>query len=136
MELTKRICVVCGKEFWTTRSNQITCSKECSKENNRRQSRLRYKAEQELNKQLLKDGKGYERDCVVCGKHFRTLIYSKITCGMSCYNKIRGKHREDYIQEKPHINRMDEIREIARHGIHYGFYVVEMEKENEVSRKG
>ena len=136
MEEEERVCIVCGKKFLTRRLNQITFSKECSAENNRRLARLRYRADKELNKELLGENpNGYDRECVVCGKKFHTRAYNKITCSIDCYNKIRGKHREAYITEKPHINRMGEILEISKRGIHYGHIVIEMEKGNEVSRK-
>lgn len=52
-EILKKICPVCGKEFETWKSQQMTCSKECSKEW-QRSKRKPYDSEQEHERYLKK----------------------------------------------------------------------------------
>ena len=81
------------------------------------------------------DGKWGKRKCVVCGKEFEAKVKTQITCSRECgriHNRQQQKERdEEYRALKAtyhHVNTMDEIREIARKGIHYGQLVVEMER--------
>lgn len=81
------------------------------------------------------DGSWSERRCVVCGKTFVPKVATQLTCSKECgkiHNRIQQKERDEeskaYRVKHGHINRMDEIREIAKKGIHYGLLVVEMEK--------
>ena len=54
--MVEKICVICGKEFTTNRSRQLTCSKECSRKLNSQQTLKRnalYKVKTPKDKKLI-----------------------------------------------------------------------------------
>jgi len=126
----RRICVVCGKIYTPRKYNQKTCSPECSAEHNRRLNRARKKKEWLEDAEKRKDNPhGFHIKCPVCGKVFKTWNSKRITCSRECYEKIKGKVYSDaYVEEKPHVNTMPQLYEIAKHGVNYGQLVIEMEK--------
>ena len=81
------------------------------------------------------DGKWGKRKCVVCGKEFEAKVKTQLTCSKEC-GKIHNRQQQAQRDAEHrslkavhvHVNTMDEIREIARKGIHYGQLVVEMER--------
>lgn len=85
------------------------------------------------------DGIKNPRKCVICGKVFIPKVKTQVTCSRECgviHNRQQQRMRdEEYKAIKVkgvHKSTMDEIRAIARKGIHYGQLVVEMERENGV----
>lgn len=128
-----KICVICGAEFTPAKSNQVTCSPECSKENNRRKGLERKRKARDIQRAVREiNPSGFHRKCVVCGKEFTTYAVNKVTCSLGCYNAYNGRMYTKYVQEHDHINTMGQLREIAKRGIHYGYTVVEMEKKGEL----
>ena len=77
----ERICSVCNKPFMSYKSNQVTCSKECSDERTR------------LNRQKERDNR-IDAICLVCGRTFKAKKHATNkpvakTCSVSCRQKIR-----------------------------------------------
>ena len=71
-----KTCVICGKEFETSKSSKLICSPECRKEYVKIRDRGRKSRKKE-----------HERMCVVCGKVFVTVKGAQMMCSRECANK-------------------------------------------------
>lgn len=114
---TKKICVVCGKEFETRRKATVTCSHECSikREKSRPRKAPRYKhtweewselrrkqkevteAQKKEEKRAYKEQHIVTRECVICGSAFSCMDYEQNkTCSPICSKKYKNsKHCKD-----------------------------------------
>jgi predicted nucleic acid-binding Zn ribbon protein len=115
---SSRVCVVCGNGFTVTgAAKHKTCSPECSNEHRRRltlkwisdhkeekalavekkrQERRLAKAEAAIAKrEAMRLESMPERECVHCGKVFRSRKSSKNTCSDKCYKAVnRSKYKK------------------------------------------
>lgn len=108
----KKICVICGSEFIPRREGQVTCSNKCRKkyvwyDGRTGVDREVYKAQKRAEADKArsntrrknhppKERIWYSRTCKVCGKEFRTLNPSQVTCSKECSKKLsyaRKQHR-------------------------------------------
>ena len=130
LEPRRVICAVCGTQFETFNSNQITCSKECSKKNKRENDKHRlhreskqlpfeeYKrlrkeqAQQRAEKKSLemawyKALHTVERECAECGALFYCLdTDTRVTCSKECSRRY-GNRKAD--KRVPAAQRIDKI---------------------------
>lgn len=91
-EPKKKICVICGQEFWTTKTS-VCCSDKCRTERMRLQMK-------EVNARRKK-ADVIHKQCAWCGKEFDTTMKHKTTCSDECnhaLNKFRDRQR--YEREK------------------------------------
>lgn len=80
-------CIICNKEFETTRNNTVTCSDEC-KLKRRRQTQ---------NNHRIKSQTLYKRECAICGKPFETYRDKQILCGKEkCTEIYKTQYSENY----------------------------------------
>lgn len=111
----KRICELCGAEYWTGNGKAKYCSEDCRKEaTKRRQKKWRadhpdyhkeyFREHPEALERFKERHPDYERDrwrkirsneehtkqCVVCGKTFTTWRSAKITCSAECKHEMEA----------------------------------------------
>lgn len=69
------------------------------------------------------------RKCIVCGKTFIPKTANHKVCSPECSRKRANELKPLYRKatKKTSASNMDEIREIAKRGVHYGQYVAEAE---------
>lgn len=91
-KFAKKICPVCGKEFWPNSNKQIYCSKECSSEVNK--ERIKAKRFAEKGNHLFK-----QKKCIVCGKLFWPVNGQEVMCSEECKKKHRNQKQLDYYYE-------------------------------------
>ena len=93
-------CKICGKYF-DTDNKQRLCCEDCSAHYNSR--RYQYQKASEKNRATYYDPQIIERDCEVCGKHFKTiskLLFSvtdddnrkHVFCSQSCKEDYKRAH--------------------------------------------
>ena len=124
MEKTRRICAACGKSFYTTLPQKVTCSQECSKEYARKQDRERkrmmFHPERFWPIQVVCEGCGKSfagnrrsrwcpecrnsttRQCKVCGKQFTvdSPKSGKVVCSPECRKKATSWAMTAYYEKK------------------------------------
>ena len=103
-------CVICGKAFRRI-YNKVTCSPECSHEQQKRNMQRR-------------DLRKVKAECVVCGKEFTKLWnQQKLTCSTEC-KKSFGKAHDgtiDRTKKKKHKSQLAKLEKEARaKGLTYG----------------
>lgn len=87
--MDKRICVVCGEEFYPRRSNQITCSETCRKKR-RYQACMESLARKRAGLPSINKKKYPEKVCVICGQVFFPNSAYAMTCGdEECWREHR-----------------------------------------------
>ena len=71
------------------------------------------------------------RKCIVCGKTFIPKTANHKVCSPECSKKREAELKPTWNKKrytkKTSTSNMDEIREIAKRGVHYGQYVAEAE---------
>jgi predicted nucleic acid-binding Zn ribbon protein len=70
------------------------------------------------------------RKCIVCGKTFIPKTANHKVCSPECSKKRASELKPQYrakTKKTSSVSNMDEIREIAKRGVHYGQYVAEAE---------
>ena len=84
----KNVCVICGKVFQPKCFMQITCCKDCSKENAIRTEKRHW----------LRLAKF--RKCLICGTEFLSIKGRK-SCSEKCLKELKFKHfmRNDFSDE-------------------------------------
>ena len=93
-------CVICGKEFTTSRRRQICCSPDCTRRNSINSTYENYK------KKLKPE---VEKVCAICGKEFKTRYSGKKYCSKICRNVncniARRKPRVEKQERKKHAEK-------------------------------
>ena len=119
-----RKCVVCGKEFVPTKSNQLCCSKNCSLKRWRSNNPEYCAPPREI------------KNCIICGKEFMPIRSGHVCCSKKCTNKRNKEtqrqndamYREMYKAQKAmpqslHKERADITIAARKEGLSYGQYV-------------
>lgn len=79
--MDERICVICGKKFYSNHRSKKTCGPECQIINRQRQQRI-------YNHSVRMGKKEEKRTCIICGKVFYTNHRTKKTCGQNCQREM------------------------------------------------
>ncbi len=89
--LIKKICVVCNKEFETSLSYKINCSKECEYKTQKKKSLERYRNKKEL--KIIEE----KRICKECEGEFIWASSSpkQLYCSKECSKEFWKKKRKD-----------------------------------------
>lgn len=87
----KKICQHCGKEFETTNSRKIYCTRDCmyKAKNLRKVKELSENSKKNFQKYIEENGS--KRNCLYCGKEFeitKPQQLRKIYCSKSCCKKV------------------------------------------------
>lgn len=88
-KFARRVCPVCGKEYWPNGNKQIYCSDECS--HSVTMDRVHEKA-----RQVKGDHPFKERHCELCGKPFWPSNGRERLCSQACKDERRKKRQLDY----------------------------------------
>ena len=107
-------CLICQNDFLKKTGNQITCSKECSKLQQKNNEKERKKDPEYMKLFIEKKKKSAKKDylkhierckknamklrytkkCVLCEKEFKTYSKTVITCSDACYRERMSKNRK------------------------------------------
>ncbi len=88
-KFAKRVCPVCGKEYWPTGNKQVYCSDQCSY--SAAMDRIHEKAHQAKGDHPFK-----ERICELCGKPFWPSCGRERLCSQACKDTRRKERQLDY----------------------------------------
>ena len=152
MGMKEKICVYCGNSFLVDETKNTSmkrkyCSPLCATdmENQRkRERREKAKAGEEVE---------YHRECLQCGKKFKTVAYQKTYCSGLCREKASSDrqktygvaYREKRRQEKEAKKKAESLVEFDRKakeaGLSYGKYsemllIKEMQKQRKGCKDG
>lgn len=85
-----KICVVCGKEFTSTRSRALTCSEPCRRERNRQLNKDAYQKRACVSEEIK---------CEMCGRMFNPAALGKKStvkfCSAVCWARAHGRTMTD-----------------------------------------
>lgn len=106
----KKVCPICGKEFWASKANVKYCSKACNIKNydildkmNRREVRIAKQKEKALLKeQQIAEPKYKIKNCKCCGKPFKATNHNRTYCSNGCKLKAKYLREETYYERKKH----------------------------------
>ena len=88
-KFAKRVCPVCGAEYWPNGNKQLYCSKECAYSVS--MDRIHEKA-----RSVKGDHTFRERICEVCGKPFWPANGRERLCSKECKHENRKKRQLEY----------------------------------------
>ena len=88
-KFAKRVCPVCGEEYWPNGNKQLYCSKECAYSVS--MDRIHEKA-----RSVKGDHTFRERICEVCGKPFWPANGRERLCSKECKHENRKKRQLEY----------------------------------------
>ena len=115
----KKICELCGREYWTGNGKAKYCSDECRKAAHKAKIKIWADEHKDYRKDWLKAHPDYAKEwrakhpnydtertrkrrgtvelhktCIVCGKDFTTYYPSEVTCCADCARMWRNGHSE------------------------------------------
>lgn len=89
----KKLCAVCGKEFWPNTVRQIYCSPECKKKHDR-------EVLLEKRREVKGDHRFRQKKCIVCGAMFWPKTGIQETCSKECSITRRNTRQLAYYHNK------------------------------------
>lgn len=96
----KKVCAVCGNEFWPVSAHQIYCSPECKQKRDR-------EVLLEKRRAVKGDHRFRQKKCIVCGKMFWPATGRQETCSEKCRIEHRNTRSLAYYHEHKRTARIE-----------------------------
>ena len=114
----ERVCVICGKTFYSRHNTQKCCSKPCSAENEERRRKDYFYRQFSAKIKSTIEPEEPPQKCRHCGKEFIPTRQGQVYCDAKCYDADRRRLKKS--EHKSQINEM--ARQAKECNLDYGTY--------------